>query len=219
MKKFKETIRLKIRRFYIKKTAKKRQNKLKNTDFTIISNNCWAGFVYQSYALKYRTPTIGLFFMAEDYIKFIKDLKKYVNMKLEFIEPINSKWYEKLKNKSNFNTYPIGRLDDIEIHFLHYKTELEASEKWNERKKRINWDNILYKFSEMNECRKDDIEAFQRLELKNKICFVSEKYKDLSNSYTFVLKGQKERVNASYEPFGKNRYFDLTQYVNNMLGE
>lgn len=37
---------------------------LKNKCFTIISNNCWGGFVYQKFNLQYRTPFVGLFIFA-----------------------------------------------------------------------------------------------------------------------------------------------------------
>ncbi|MDE6218484.1 MAG: DUF1919 domain-containing protein, partial [Muribaculaceae bacterium] len=47
-----------------------RRRKLKHNDFTIISNNCWAGTaVYQPFGLKYNTPTVGLFIIDEDYIQ------------------------------------------------------------------------------------------------------------------------------------------------------
>lgn len=43
-----EGIRLKLKKLYFDSTAKLRRKLLKHTDFTIISNNCWGGFVYQS---------------------------------------------------------------------------------------------------------------------------------------------------------------------------
>lgn len=48
-----ETIRMKVRRFYMNKTARYRRKRIHQTDFTIISNNCWGGFIYQSYGLDY----------------------------------------------------------------------------------------------------------------------------------------------------------------------
>ena len=41
--------------------------------FTIISNNCWAGLVYQHFGLPYNTPTAGLFFFAQDYLEDFED--------------------------------------------------------------------------------------------------------------------------------------------------
>ena len=62
---------------------------------------------------------------------------------------------------------PIGILGDIEIVFLHYKSEKEAMEKWNRRKQRIHWDNLFIKFSEMNECTKEHLLIFDKLSFSN----------------------------------------------------
>ena len=63
-----------FKRFFVKRSVKSR-------DFTIISNNCWAGRVYQYLDMPYLTPTAGLYFFAPDYIKFVSDLKKYLDGK------------------------------------------------------------------------------------------------------------------------------------------
>lgn len=210
-----ETIRLKIRKKYIKITAKKRKKRIKNHNFTIISNNCWGGFIYQSYALKYNSPTIGLFIMAEDYIDFIKNFKENINKDIKEINYLDSKWYKTLKNNESFGKYPIGKIGDIEIHFLHYKSFEEAIEKWNRRKERINYNNVLFKFSEMNSCEEKDIINFQSLKLKNKICFVTNKYKHLVNDYTYVVTNKKE-LTSSYEPFGKSFKVNINEYIDNI---
>ena len=41
-----------------------RKARIKNKEITIISNNCWGGFMYQSCGLQYNTPLIGLYFYA-----------------------------------------------------------------------------------------------------------------------------------------------------------
>ena len=43
----------------------------KNTP-TIFSNNCWGGMIYESYNLPKNSPTVGLFFFADDYIFFLE---------------------------------------------------------------------------------------------------------------------------------------------------
>ena len=50
----------------------RRKNKLNSIDFSIISNNCFAGIVYQHFNLQYNTPTVGLYFYPDEYIKFCK---------------------------------------------------------------------------------------------------------------------------------------------------
>lgn len=112
-----EGLRLKLLKFRRIVFANRRQKKLNNTNFTIISNNCWGGMTYETYNLPKQSPTVGLFFMAEDYIKFISDLKGYLSEDLRFISPRDSKWRnaKEIKNDSHFGQYPIGKLGDIEI--------------------------------------------------------------------------------------------------------
>ena len=149
-----------IKRFFVKKS-------IKNKDFSIISNNCWAGRVYQYLDMPYLSPTAGLYFFAPDYIKFVSDLRRYLDTPLRFINPEESKYYDEIK-KRNQTDKPIGILDDVEIVFLHYKTKEEAEEKWNRRKERVNFDNIILKFSRMDLCTENEIEAFDKLTFKNK---------------------------------------------------
>ena len=213
-----ETIKIKFRRYYIQKSAKIRRKKIKDDDFTIISNNCWAGFVYQSYGLKYNTPTIGMFFMASDYIRFISNLKYYLTIEnIVFINPRESKWYSFLSENSSFGTYPIARLGDIEIFCLHYHSEQEFIKKWNERKKRINFDKILFKFSEMNQFSEENIVEFQKLDLKYKICFVSKKYAKYANDYTYVVSNDMvNQIKSTDEPVGRSKIVNINEFINMM---
>ncbi len=210
-----EGLRLKIRRLYIKFTAKIRRKQINNDDFTIISNNCWGGFIYQSYGIEYKTPTIGLFFMADDYIKFVKNIRKYINMKLEFIEPEETKYPDYFMNHDKFGSYPVGKLGDVEIHFLHYKSEKDAFEKWNRRVNKINWNRMLFKFNDQNLCTEELIEEFSKLEVKNKICFTSQNY-CYDNTYHVKSIFKYPCVKASYEPFGNSNYVDINNLINEL---
>ena len=120
--------------------------------------------------MPYLSPTAGLYFFAPDYIKFVSDLRKYLNTPLRFINPEESKYFDELKNRNQLDK-PVGILEDVEIVFLHYKTKEEAEEKWNRRKERVNFDNIIIKFSRMNLCSDKEIEEFCNLPIKNKFVF------------------------------------------------
>ena len=61
-----EGLRLKILKYWRVGLANHRKKQLKFTDFTIISNNCWGGMIYESYNLPKESPTVGMFFMATD---------------------------------------------------------------------------------------------------------------------------------------------------------
>lgn len=144
------------------------RDNLKVKEFTIISNNCWGGSIYQKYGLKYCTPTVGLFISGHDFVKLCSDLQNYLTYDLEFIKWENSSLYHSLENKQ---PYPIAKLKDIEVYFMHYSSEQEAREKWNRRKERINLQHMLFKLSQRENCSKEDVEQFMRIPFENKICF------------------------------------------------
>lgn len=153
-----------------------RRLKLKKRDFTIISNNCWGGICYEYYGIRKLSPTVGMYFYAEDYIKFIANLRYYLSQEMTMIPAIESKHYESLKKKGELWA-PVGKIDDIEVVFLHYRNPEIAKEKWQKRVKRINWNNIIYKFSYMNECSDEMIDSFLEITKKEKrICFVGMDY-------------------------------------------
>lgn len=146
-----------------------------NPSFTIISNNCWAGHVYRYFNVPYNSPTIGLFFYSKDYVKFVKNLKYYLSLELEFIPLEESKWEDDLRLHNN-TYFPIGKLGDIEIMFLHYKTQEEAKAKWQRRAKRVNWNNLFFKMSEQNLCDYECLKEFDSLPTSRKFCFTTKDY-------------------------------------------
>lgn len=195
-----------------KKTIGVINNKrLKNKDVTIISNNCWAGIFYRNNNLEYLSPTLGLFFMAEEYIKFIYDIRDYISQDIEFISIEQSKYKEYLK-KLNYKS-PIGKIKDVEIMFLHYRDEKEAREKWNRRKKRINWDKVIYKFSDQNMCTYEHLKKLQKFEAKNKICFTTRKYDELD---TIQIKKYENCENVGDDIKTYRKYFNIVDYINNL---
>lgn len=158
---------------FIDRTKKRTlRKKLMYTDFSIISNNCWGGAISQKYGLAYRSPTAGLYLLGHDFVKFAERLDHYLACELEFIPLEECSYYEVIKDTK---PYPVARLDDIEIYFMHYPTEKEAAEKWYRRAKRINRDRILFKLSQREGCSKEDVEKFMSLPLRNKICFSYDK--------------------------------------------
>ncbi|CVI73617.1 hypothetical protein NDGK_03127 [Clostridiales bacterium CHKCI001] len=150
---------------------KLRQN-LKSTDFTIISNNCWGSFTYQKYGIEYKSPTVGLYILGHDFVKLCANWEVYFKYKLEFIPWEQASYYYALVNEK---PYPVARLRDIEIYFMHYHSEKEAADKWYRRIKRINPEHMIFKLSQREECSKRDIENFMQLPLKHKVCFAYDK--------------------------------------------
>nr|WP_308623741.1 DUF1919 domain-containing protein [uncultured Eisenbergiella sp.] len=221
-----EGLRLKILKYWRIGLSNHRRIQMKNTDFTIISNNCWGGMIYESYNLPKESPTVGMFFMADDYIRFLRNIKPYLASELVFIRPENSKWKDSsvIKNDKRFGSYPIARFEillgrgteNIEIFFLHYHSEKEAKEKWERRIKRINWNRLLVKFNDQNGCTESHIKMFETLPYKNKICFTVKEYSGCKSVVRIKAPKSHEFIRASYEPYGKNRFVDVTRMLNKL---
>jgi len=45
---------------------------IKNKQISVVSNNCWGGFMYQSCKLEYQSPFIGLFILPPCYIELLE---------------------------------------------------------------------------------------------------------------------------------------------------
>lgn len=212
-----EGLRLKILGVRRKNFSTLRKKKIKKEKFTIISNNCWGGEIYESYNLIKQSPTVGLFFMASDYIKFVYDIREYLTKDLIFIDPNDSKYIELLKKDRFYGNYPVAKLGDIEIFFMHYKSKSQALNKWKRRIKRINWDHILYKFNDQNGCTIDDLKKFENLPVKNKIFFT---VRDDFAKYQNVIKIKAPKthtfIKASYEPFGNSKYVNINNLINKL---
>lgn len=206
-----EKIKRKLLKVYKKTVGAINNRKIKNKDITIISNNCWGGIFYRNNNLEYLSPTLGLFFIAEEYIKFIYNMKYYLEQDIDFINLKQSKYKDYLE-KLNYNS-PIGKIDDVEIMFLHYKNEEEAKEKWNRRKKRINWDKIIYKFSDQNMCTYKHLKQFNDFQAEHKICFTTRKYENLD---TIQIKEYEKNENVGDDIKHYKKYFNVYKYLNKL---
>ena len=214
-----ETVRLKWRSKVVVPLLQDRlRGELLVTDFTIISNNCWGGMVYESYGLRKMSPTVGMFIMPADFVRFCADLSGYLARPLEFVSPDRSKWVSVLGGKDNWGTYPIGRVGDVELHMLHYHDEETARRKWESRVSRVNYDRILYKPNDQNGATEEDLLAFDALSLEHKVVFSAREHPNVPSCVKLRCPRSHEYVRASYEPFGHNRAFDVTRYINGAFG-
>lgn len=182
---------------------KKRKNRrLKNRDVSIISSNCSGAFIYYDLGMRYLSPTVNLSIEMNDFVKMVKDLRWY--MEQELVE---------LNEKSEC---PMGMLGDVKIYFIHYDSFKDAKTKWEERKKRINWDNIFIVGSEKDQCTYDTIKNFEQLPYKNKVIFTHKVYPEFSSAY--CIKGFEEKeelgvITNFKDQILKRRYLDDFNYV------
>jgi uncharacterized protein (DUF1919 family) len=136
-------------------------------DFVIISNNCWGAELYKRIGIEYNTPFVGLYVFGPDYLKLLESFDYYLECELSFQK--TSKWIT-----GSFH-YPVGMLDDIEIHFLHYKDNEEAKFKWDRRLERMksikDKDKYYFKICDRDLTDSNIIIHFHNLPFKNKISF------------------------------------------------
>jgi len=85
----------------------------------------------------------------------------------------------------NETNVPIARLGDVEIVFLHSKTIEEAKSDWIRRAKRVNYDNLIVKFSQQNFCSEELLEKFVQLPYDKKFVFTYKPYVNISSSVYF----------------------------------
>ena len=200
----------KIRKWHIKRTAPKRRKKIKDTSFSIISNNCWAGDVYRYFGISYQTPTVGMYFYADEYIKFLSNLPYYLSCPLEKMSFQESKYQEILLKKGQENKL-LARLDDVEIVLLHFPDWAEAKEKWDRRVQRINFDNIIVKFSRQNLCSDEHFAAFCNLPFEKKIFFDN---KPSDNPIAVYIPGYEKEEYLKDDISSYRKHMDILSFIN-----
>lgn len=142
---------------------------LKNTDFSLLCNNCVGGVILHELGMRFNSPTVNLWMTPEDYMKFLRKLDYYLE------QPV-------VEVKTDKN-YPVGCVDDITIYFMHYASFDEATQKWRERTARINKENLYILFVEQDGCTKEMICNFQELPYVHKMVLVSKPMPDIECAY------------------------------------
>jgi uncharacterized protein (DUF1919 family) len=208
----------KVRVFQKKEIVKKEQKLLGYKDFVIISDNCWGGAVYQWYNKPYNSPFVGLGVYGECYIKLLSNFDYYMNLALKFKPQEESIHPYKFKN----SFYPMGVLEDVEIHFVHYKTIEEAKEKWTKRTNRMlkikDKNNYFFKICDDWKANDEQINEFHNLPFKNKVSFVPDNKKTIDSPFQIAIY-ERHKKNKISVPNGLGLfkitflYFDLTKWL------
>jgi uncharacterized protein (DUF1919 family) len=170
-----------IRRYIRQVYNKTHIRKLKNNNFSLIASNCNGAFILHDLGLRFNSPFVNLWMMPDDFIRFLSNIDYYLSCEMTFIEEPDV-------------SYPIGVLDDVRIHFQHYATNEMAKEKWIERTKRINFNNLFIMFTDRDGCSYQNLCDFEALPYKNKIVFTHIPYPEFQSAY--YLKGWESEVSV-----------------------
>ncbi len=172
--------------------------RLQRSRLSIFSINCFGGFVSHLLGLPFRSPFINLWLENEDFIKFLRAPRVYLEYPPHF---------EKLYAEDQ--PYPVASLGNISLNMMHYKTFDEARDAWERRKTKINWYNL---FVEMWTEKPEELEQFDEMPYGKKICFVPFK-SDLDSAWYINPELDKTagRIDGIVNNFvgGRIFYYDL----------
>ena len=103
-----------------------------------------------------------MFVKEGDYLKLLQNLRETMEQPLVFVR---EEWEPGVKIK-----YPVYKMGDVELWMNHYPDYDLAKRKFEERRKRINWDNLLIMIYTANP---KSAEAFENLPYNRKICLTN----------------------------------------------
>lgn len=195
------------------KINEKNRSRLQNKDFCLISSNCNGGVVCHDLGQPFRTQFVNLWMYPKDFIRYLSDLDYYNSIdEITFVP----------ESERGIWDFPIGLIDGMRIYFTHYHSEEEAVQKWNERKHRMDKNNLFIMMSEQNGCTKEDLMAFDQLPFANKVVFTQRPYADIKSAfYIRGFENAKELGTAlSFtSPISAKRYIDQFPYVDWFNGD
>lgn len=181
-------------------TNQTRRKKLQNTNFSVLSHNCTGGFMLHDLGQKFCSPFVNLYLSPADFIRYLKKIEHYRQQSLEFI---------------NEKDYPVAKLDDLTLYFMHYHSEQEAAQKWHERTERMDLTNLFIIMTERDGCTYQDMQEFDTLPFPNKVLFTHRIYPDIKSG--FMIKGFENQTEVGdlyeYTGFNGERYYDQFDFV------
>lgn len=206
LKKMMVNLRIFIRDKTINRDLRKNTKK---ENISIIASDCIGGVLYKALHRRMDSPTINMFFSAGDFIKLCKNIDYYLEQRIVSDVEVASD-----------ETWPVGRLGDIKVHLVHYKSVEEANEKWEERKKRVHRDALYFMMNDRNGCTEEDIAAFDSLPYENKVIFTHLPYPQYKSAF-YIPGSEKDaciKITTAYVSWFsiKRRYddFDVAAWIN-----
>jgi uncharacterized protein (DUF1919 family) len=190
------------------------QSRLRGTDFSIVSNNCWSLHIYQNLNIPYTTPFVGLFLSPTAYLRLLRDFDTLITGSLTF-KPVSDEPLMNRLREAHTHRWPIGCLNGlVEIQFMHYQSEAEAMEKWERRRTRLVNDpnRLFFEFCDRDGCTLEQMKNFDRLPLKNKVLFTTRK--EITTNCAVRIPLDRDCVPDGVELARLSpRYFDGTDWL------
>jgi len=182
------------------------RTRLKN-NVTILASNCLGGFIYHDLGTQFISPTINTRFDSPDFVNFVCNIDYYLDQPLAFIptkEP-----------------YPVAKLGDLTVNFVHYPSAEVAETKWKERIIRIDWDHVFVLLNDNDGMTERDFAKLDACRFKNVLVFTARSYPQYRCTYQLPIFSNLDSVgNTMLRSIitGKmvvQKYFDFVQWFNN----
>lgn len=168
------------------------KKKVDFSEISLISQNCIGGIIYHDANQRFLSPTVNLYILPKDFIKFVNNLDYYLSL---------------TPNVEMGKDYPIGTLGDIQINFMHYSAPEEAVEKWEERKQRINFNKIFVIMVERDGFDDEDFKEFLKIKYPKILFTRNEEY--ISDNSVYLKKFRKDCQLPDIIP-GRYMYKNMT---------
>ncbi|KOT14751.1 exopolysaccharide biosynthesis protein [Haemophilus parainfluenzae] len=191
----------KLQRKAINQTYQKR---LTNQGMSVISANCVGAFILHDLNQPFNSPFVNLYLDPSDFVRYLQNIEFYQAQPLQFIQTEKS--------------YPVGLLDDLKVHFMHYHSEQEAKEKWEARSQRLDFDNLFIMMTDKDGgkgAKYEALQAFDNLPYPNKVVFTRKPYPELKSA--FYIKGFENENEVgdlfTFSGWNGEKYYDQFDYV------
>lgn len=106
---------------------------------TILSDDCWGGYVYNRLKIPFSSPLINILWDKDEYSEFIQDPIFYLGTELKLFREGNFK----------MGLSPVGQLGNgertVKLQLIHNGSFAEAKEQWDRRMGRVNIRNLFVK--------------------------------------------------------------------------
>lgn len=184
---------------------------LTNKTPTFLCPNCIGGIIFHELGLQFRSPTVNLMMYQTEFVKFVLDLDHYLEQELVFFQHPEY-------------AFPCARLGDLTLHFTHYHSETEAAEKWLERSKRIDRENLFVFLMERDGLTREDILRLGALRVRGLVVFTANAYPDIPYALQIPKYASGHEVgNVLAKTYWNGRheyeqYFDFVKWFNEANG-